>query len=75
MATVCRDRELGLKRAWGVGGGYMTNVFQGCASGGVTRKVRSKANAQRRTNGQLMKHFSKIEDILDERRGESKYCK
>ena len=75
MVTVRRDRELGLKRTWGIDEGYTTNVFRECASDGVTRKTRSNVIAQSRTSGQLMKHFSKIEGILGERRGESKYYK
>ena len=39
-----------------------------------TRKIRSKADAQYCTSGRRVKHLSKIEGVVDERRGVSKYC-
>ena len=51
----------------------MTNAFRECALDSVTRKARFKVNAQH-SSGQRTKRFSGIEDVLNERRGESKYC-
>jgi len=74
MVTVRRDHESGLKvkRTWRIDEGCATSVFRECTSDGVTRRTRSKAIAQRRASGQLMKHLSKIQGTPDERRGESK---
>ena len=48
---------------------YVTNAFRECASDGVTRKIRSKVNGQYCASGRRVKHLSKIEGVVDERRG------